>query len=146
MFSSGVCCLIWGCGGGTIRRWSGDKKQKSHLVGNILIWKSRSDYDSRSILQVYLLAKSCRSRRTHTSPVGTSCSRRRRVTGPLFSNSFLMVATGTSVRPRNSKRKKTFWSREKRKWDSGVCVELQEQEGENEGFFFHIHIIQISLS
>ena len=47
-------------------------------------------------------SKSCRSKRTQTSPVGTSCSRSRRVVGPLLSCSVRIFATGTSVRPRKS--------------------------------------------
>ena len=55
-----------------------------------------------------LWSNSCRSRRTHTSPVGTSCRSSRLIAGPLFSNSFFMVATGTSVRPRKSVRTHTL--------------------------------------
>lgn len=69
--------------------WSDDETQTSR-------WKTVVLFQQDG----YLFPKSCRSRRTHTSPVEASWSRRRRVTAPLFSNSFLMVATGTSVRPR----------------------------------------------
>lgn len=54
----------------------------------------------------FVVSYSCRSSLTQTSPVATSCSRRRRFAAPLLSISFFMVATGTSVRPRKSERKR----------------------------------------
>jgi hypothetical protein len=53
----------------------------------------------------YGSSNSCRSRRTTISPVGTSCSKRHFVTGPLDPWSFLMSATRISVRPKKSERR-----------------------------------------
>lgn len=47
-------------------------------------------------------SKSCRSKRTQTSPVGTSCSSKCLVVGPLLSCSVRIFATGISVRPKKS--------------------------------------------
>lgn len=76
------------------------------------------------ILSDYLPPNSCRSRRTQTSPVGTSCSSRRRVTAPLFSNSFFMVATGTSVRPRKTARSERRRGEHVRRSGGVLVVEL----------------------
>ena len=69
---------------------------------------------------------------THTSPVGTSCSSRRRFAAPLLSISFFMVATGTSVLPRKSVERHTltqlvllyvyYISAVKKPYMSYVCV------------------------
>lgn len=61
----------------------------------------------------YGSSNSCRSKRTTISPVGTSCSRRHFVTGPLEPWSFLMSATRISVRPKKSERRKNTLLRER---------------------------------
>lgn len=93
-------------------------------VGSLWVFGRLSRSSTSCFRSSYLLLKSCRSRRTHTSPVGTSWSRRRRVTDPLFSNSFFMVATGTSVRPRKSTRQET----EKSKRQIGVGTRDVEKQ------------------
>lgn len=67
------------------RQWSGDVRVDTASPHLCVFWSN-----------------SCRSSRTQTSPVGTSCRSSRRFAGPLLSSSFFMVATGTSVRPRKS--------------------------------------------
>lgn len=66
-------------------------------------WKSAKHHAGPT---PYGSSNNCRSKRTTISPVGTSCSRRHFVTGPLEPWSFLMSATRISVRPKKSARRK----------------------------------------